>query len=66
MKTLVVLGVMMLFILTMVVSCIIVQDSKIDNSNLFREDIKGNKESGIDLTADLDQDVGNSVKRSDK
>jgi len=48
------------------VSCIYVRDSKIDNSNLFREDIKGNKESGIDLTADLDQDVGNSIKRSDK
>jgi len=39
-------------LITILVSCIVVRDSKIDGSYLFREDINGNKKVGLDLDAD--------------
>ena len=53
-----------LLLATILVSCIVVRDSKIDNSNLFREDIRGNKETGMDFDADCNQQIGD--KCSDK
>jgi len=56
-----------LLLTTILVSCIIVRDSKIDNSNLFREDINGNKESGIDLDGECTQQIGdNNCQQEEK
>jgi hypothetical protein len=45
-------------LITILVSCIVVKDSKIDGSYLFREDVNGDKETGLDFEADCNQQIG--------
>ncbi len=60
------IGVLTTFLLiTLLVSCMVIKDSTVTDTNLYKETVGGTKDSGIDLNGECSQTLSTGCKKTE-